>query len=61
MATIHHLSSKSGVEAAWEAYRAHAAQAFDNRSLLLDRDYMTVWAKLERRFKQLATMPETVG
>lgn len=45
------------VDQAWEAYRSHAARAFDDKRLLLDRGYMEEWAKLEAKFKRLSLMP----
>jgi hypothetical protein len=44
------------VDQAWEAYRAHAARALDDRKLFLDHGYIEQWAQLEARFKKLSLM-----
>lgn len=53
MATIHHLSSKSGVEAAWEAYVALAQQVSGDYSLLADAQFNIRLARAWARWRDL--------
>lgn len=52
-AQIIDLPSTDSVDRAWDAYAAHVARSRFDHELLLDRDYVSEWARLERRFKDL--------
>jgi hypothetical protein len=56
-ADVLEIAPRAAVDQAWEAYRKHAARAFDDKRLLLNRGYMEEWARLEARFKRLSLMP----
>jgi hypothetical protein len=58
-AVIADIASRERVDTAWAEYREHAAKAFANRELLLDRGYMERWAALEAKFKKLSLMPRS--
>jgi hypothetical protein len=53
------IATRERVDDAWAEYREHAAKAFANRELLLDRGYMERWAHLEAKFKKLSQMPRS--
>ena len=57
MGEVVQIAARSEVDAAWEAYQKHAARAFDDKRLVLDRGFMEEWARLEARFKRLSLMP----
>ena len=57
MGEVVEIAARGEVDAAWEAYRKHAARALDDKSLILNRGYMEEWARLEARFKRLSLMP----
>ena len=56
-AEVVEIANAQAVDNAWEAFRAHAARSFKDKSLILDRGYMEQWAILEARFKKLSVMP----
>lgn len=57
MGTLLQIAPRETVDAAWQAFRDHAARSFDDRGLILNRGYMEEWARLEARFKRLSLMP----
>jgi hypothetical protein len=59
MGAIVEIADARNVDAAWQAFRKHAAKSFVDRSLILDRGYMEEWAKLEAKFKRLSLLPRT--
>jgi len=57
MGEVRNIAEAIEVTRAWEAYRDHAARSFDDKRLILDRQYMEEWARLEARFKRLSLLP----
>jgi hypothetical protein len=53
MGQIVAIVSQEAAEQAWEEFRAHAAQGFDDPRLCLDRDWMETRRRLERRFNRI--------
>ena len=50
------IVARDTVDSAWNAYAAHVARSRAEPGLLLDREYVQEWARLERRFKKLFLM-----
>ena len=61
MSNVIEIASEQAVTAAWTAFRDHAAQAFVDKRLVLNRGYMEEYARLEDRFKRLSVMPRRYG
>lgn len=53
MGQVVQIVSPCTVDEAWEAYRAHAAQAIDNPALAIDRQHMEKLTRLHRRWTHL--------
>lgn len=58
MGQLLHLATRSAVDEAWEAYRAHMLLAEADRALWTDRAWMEQRAILNRRFDRLFLMQD---
>jgi hypothetical protein len=57
-ATILLFDRDQALTNAWNAYAEHAARSKANPDLLLNRQYVDEWARLEDRYKKLVLLTE---
>jgi len=58
MGQVLHIATRTAVDEAWEAYRAHVLLAEEDRALWSDRAWIERRAILNRRFDRLFLMQD---